>query len=124
MFEDEESQAFYEALPELQALVPAILLQDPSDAPAQASPGTLDSPHAATGSAATEAPQQAARKADRADKEGASHQGEDALFAQLPSCTSTQACDSFCASFCLLGRKAARKRLVRLRACWSPAQLG
>ena len=114
MFEDEESQAFYEALPELQALVPAILLQDSSDAPAQASPDALDSSPADQGSAEAEASQKAAMKADRAGKDAASHKGEDALFAQLPSCTSTQACDSFCAGFCLLGRKAARKRLVRL----------
>ena len=112
MFEDEESQAFYEALPELQALVPAMLLQDAAEAPA-------DAPQAAEAvqeSGRPSVPQTATMKADRAEKEAPSHGGEDALFAQLPACTSVEACDSFCANFCLLGRKAARKRLVRASA--------
>ena len=115
MFEDEESQAFYEALPELQALVPAMLLQDAAEAPA-------DAPQAAEAvqeSGRPSVPQTVTLKADRAEKEAPSHGGEDALFAQLPACTSVEACDSFCANFCLLGRKAARKRLVR--ACHAPA---
>ena len=70
MFEDEESQAFYEALPELQALVPAILLQDSSDAPAQASADALDSSPADQGSVEAEAPQKAATKAGQGRQRG------------------------------------------------------
>ena len=123
VFEDEETRAFYESLPELQALVPPILLQDPPSTPSDPPNPPPQSPANERASAeepvkADEALQRAeggvkgGLRADGAEKEGSSQGEEDALFRQLPQCTSVEACDSFCASFCLLGRKAARKRLV------------
>ena len=105
-FEDEEQRAFYESLPELRAMLPAVLLSA-GDERGEAGEA------AAEAGTPTEAPEAEAHpKAEEADK-GPGSAALTALFARLASCVTRDACDAFSLDFCYLNSRAARRRLVR-----------
>ncbi|DBA81963.1 TPA: hypothetical protein ACH3X1_007672 [Trebouxia sp. C0004] len=123
-FEDEDTRAFYESLPDVRAVVPAVLLGETAhvDAPDQAG-STVD------GLDTTMPPAPASHNVD-ADTEGIAVDDNtaadtealggaktkaavDALLSQLPKCISRDLCDELSVNFCYLNSKAARKRLVR-----------
>ena len=143
LWEDDEARAFYESLPELRAMLPAVLLAaaggPDADAPAAAgagvgagagaaggadgvaaqSPPPLPQPDApAGGTAADEDPHwsgggEAGALGDRGSVGGASSAALAALFGRLPSLASRDAADAFALDFCYLNSRASRKRLVR-----------
>ncbi|CAD7702075.1 unnamed protein product [Ostreobium quekettii] len=84
LFDDAETQAFYETLPDLRALVPAVLLGVAED--------------------------KVMAKDGRAR---ASNQELDALLSRLPTCVTRDSADEISVNFCYLNSKAARKRLMR-----------
>jgi regulator of nonsense transcripts 2 len=108
-FEDEEQRAFYESLPELRAMLPAVLL---GGAERDAAPGD-----AATEPAEPAEP--AAAPQAEAEDDAAGARGGDggaalgALLARLPACVTRDACDAFSLDFCYLNGRGARRRLVR-----------
>ncbi|KAK9825703.1 hypothetical protein WJX81_008105 [Elliptochloris bilobata] len=135
LFEDEEAAAFYQSLPDLRAVVPAVLLGEAESTAA----GTRPDPDAANGSgngggggaeaavlgkerAAGEAdqPVDAAQSATEAASSSAAAKDAraevDALLARLPTLDSRLACDELAVAFCYVNSKAARRRLGRALA--------
>ncbi|KAA6426413.1 MAG: hypothetical protein FRX49_03524 [Trebouxia sp. A1-2] len=124
-FEDEDTRAFYESLPDVRAVVPAVLLGEtaPADAPDQMTGSLVDGsnttmPHApASDNVDFDAEGIADDDNAAGDTEalgGAKTKAAvDALLSQLPKCISRDLCDELSVNFCYLNSKAARKRLVR-----------
>uniref|UniRef100_A0A061R4F1 Regulator of nonsense transcripts 2 n=1 Tax=Tetraselmis sp. GSL018 TaxID=582737 RepID=A0A061R4F1_9CHLO len=90
VFDDEDTRAFYESLPDLRSLVPAVLLQDADQegAAAAASEGKAGGGEAVSGKL-------------------------EMLLMRLPACVSRDLCDEFSLDFCYHNSKAARKNLVQ-----------
>jgi len=110
LFEDPETRAFYESLPDLRAMVPAVLL-GAAEPPAPA-PGAPD--------AAADASAAAAAGGGSAATGGGGGGGSrvaalEPLLARLPLCFTRTACDEVAVEFCFANAasKAGRKRLVR-----------
>jgi regulator of nonsense transcripts 2 len=124
-WEDEDQRAFYTSLPELRAMVPAVLLgaaADGGSSTALALPGDATDAQPASdvaqpppGEAAPAPPQEAPDAAPSAagedDKSGSPAFG--ALLLRLGSCLSRDECEAFVLDFCYLNSRAARKRLVK-----------
>ncbi|KAF8071278.1 UPF2 [Scenedesmus sp. PABB004] len=134
VFEDPETRAFYEQLPDLWSLVPTVLLRDatrPQPAAAPAAAGDGDEPAADGGGAAADAgaaaaaPGGAAAAAPGGDAAPAEPDGGaaaavaehpsavDVILARLPSSVSRDLCDELAVNFCYSNSKGARKKLVR-----------
>ncbi|KAL3151997.1 hypothetical protein ABBQ32_001118 [Trebouxia sp. C0010 RCD-2024] len=125
-FEDEDTRAFYESMPDLRAVVPAVLLGEataPADTPDQNEsavnrqgtppPEAADSENGESAPDSTDAADGTATDTEALG--GAKTKAAvDALLAQLPKCISRDLCDELSVNFCYLNSKAARKRLTRI----------
>jgi regulator of nonsense transcripts 2 len=115
-FEDDEARSFYESLPELRAMVPAVLLGGAScDAPPAPADGEAASSEPAAEVASeppvpAEAPTAGASDADDRAAGGAALA---TLLARLPCCATRESCDALALDFCYLNSRGARRRLVR-----------
>ena len=125
-FEDDEQRSFYESLPELRAMVPAVLLggaaPDAPPAPAGDAPPSEGAPEAAVVAAEAAAQDAAAAASAAAEATAAVSEAEErnaggpalsALLARLPQCATRDACDALALDFCYLNSRGARRRLVR-----------
>ena len=139
-WDDEDHRAFYTSLPELRAMVPAVLLGGAADGGSErdltAVPGAdaavpSDAPDASdamavpagqSGEVATQAVASGSdAPTDKDDPSGGAALGQ--LLTRLGSCLSRDDCEAFVLDFCYLNSRPARKRLVRelLHPRW-PAQ--
>jgi len=84
VFEDADTRAFYEQLPDLKSVLPAVLFEDPSERGASVEAVDDDS---------------AARF--------------EALLAELPLCTSRERCDELASEMCGKGLRSHRRKLVK-----------
>ncbi|CAL8462985.1 g2519 [Coccomyxa elongata] len=126
-FEDEETRALYESLPDIRALVPALLLgtaegqptaeeEGPevpmeTEAPADSTPadeGAADSRSEATQEAVAVAGGESAEVSGRAGRAEV-----DAMVECLPTLCSREECDDLAVNFCYINSKGARKRMAR-----------
>ncbi|BDA48017.1 Regulator of nonsense transcripts 2 [Coccomyxa sp. Obi] len=127
-FEDEETRALYASLPDIRALVPALLLgtaegqqtteeegpEQPMETEASASDkmpadaGAADSRSEATQEAPTVAGGESAEVSGRAGRAEV-----DALVECLPTLCSREECDDLAVNFCYMNSKGARKRMAR-----------
>jgi regulator of nonsense transcripts 2 len=138
-FDDEETKAFYEGLPDLRAVVPAVLLgeaepkEEGEGGEAAAADADAGVEGAAAAAAAIEADAVAAKLRElkvssapaaaaadgaapaAADEEGGARRALDAVLARLPTCVSRELCDEVAVEFCYAGGagKGARRRLAR-----------
>ena len=124
-WEDEDQRAFYTSLPELRAMVPAVLLGAAADGgsstalalPTDATDAQPASdvpqppPDEAAPAPPEEAPDAASAAGGEDDKSGSPAFG--ALLLRLGSCLSRDECEAFVLDFCYLNSRAARKRLVK-----------
>ena len=127
MWEDEETQSFYETLVDLKAFIPAILYKDSSAAGNEKTPAEEEDPAALE---ATEedfesemvvddegeiAPPDLEDDADDGETQNASNKMLlDAFLANLPTCVSRDMIDNAAAEFCMnLNTKNNRKKLVK-----------
>lgn len=129
VFEDPETRAFYEALPDLRSLVPAVLLKDavgvpgshrttseegataevpegpPEDTPT--TKATIDEPTPKNEGDSSTGP-------DQAPHTSSTSTALDQLLSRLTTCVSSELCDQWALDFCYTANtKAARKKLVR-----------
>lgn len=128
-FEDEETRAFYESLPDLRELVPAVLLgtvSASSKPPSEPSTGVEDdlndlnlSETPAEGEPQNDQNPPSNLDLEQSDKETGQKSFNsaslDPVMARLPNCVSKESCDSFAVDFCYAGgaHKGARRRLAR-----------
>ena len=138
-WEDEDQRAFYTSLPELRAMVPAVLLGAAADGGSSSALALPADTAPADGPPAPDAPQPPAEPSpspaeETADGASAGAGGEDdksgspafgALLLRLGSCLSRDECEAFVLDFCYLNSRAARKRLVKelLNPRWPAQQL-
>ncbi|KAK9809827.1 hypothetical protein WJX73_010709 [Symbiochloris irregularis] len=133
-FDDGQTRAFYEVLPDLSGIVPPVLLpdaaklalapEDDTDSPiaTQSSEGALRGSDAGMPDGQEDAGLAAAAQADVVDTDKPNAAGQSlgdvraetaAMLAQLPSLTTVAGCDTLAANLACVCSKAMRKRLVK-----------
>ncbi|KAH7547967.1 hypothetical protein JRO89_XS14G0045500 [Xanthoceras sorbifolium] len=125
VWDDEDTRAFYECLPDLRAFVPAVLLGEAEPKVNEQSVKTQEQPTFAIAygksflykESASEPEQGQSATQDTAEvaADSGSLEGTnlDALLQRLPGCVSRDLIDQLTVEFCYLNSKSNRKRLVR-----------
>lgn len=114
-WEDEEMRHFYESLPDLRALVPAVLLggTDDTDKDGKEEAGAEGDDKG--GKKEEEAAAAASKEEECDGKEETSSGGAalQSLLLRLPLCVNRDMADAFALDFCYINSKNARRRLAR-----------
>lgn len=98
LYDDQETRDFYEVLPDLRSLVPAVLLGLREDDELESEDKTKSVKE---------------EEEDQKQKTGASHKKLDALLTRLANCYTRDASDEVAVEFCYMNSKSTRKRLIR-----------
>ncbi|KAH7537348.1 hypothetical protein FEM48_Zijuj03G0083000 [Ziziphus jujuba var. spinosa] len=119
IWDDEDTRAFYECLPDLRAFVPAVLLGEAEPKVNEQSAKTQEQPTTDEESffffkeSAPESDQGQQAIQDPGEIIADSGTNLDALLQRLPGCVSRDLIDQLTVEFCYLNSKANRKKLVR-----------
>jgi regulator of nonsense transcripts 2 len=118
-WEDEEMRQFYESLPDLRALVPAVLLggtdDTDKDGKEEAAVEGDDKGSKKEEQAAAAVPAVASKEEEGDGKEETSSGGAalQSLLLRLPLCVNRDTADAFALDFCYINSKNARRRLAK-----------
>lgn len=122
LYEDEETRALYESMPDLRAIVPAKFLGEASEEsgageeseaePAEASTAIADA-GADAGASGVHAAAAETDSTGAAAAAGKPKSEFELLLARLPECVNRERCDQLAVDFCWSTAHRRRKRLVR-----------